>query len=106
MLDYLIENYLAVAITVFSVLVLLQLIKKAANKVLNIPGLVWWFVAWAMAAAASLITPQDCAETGWRCYVNAMLIYGALAIVLYPVSKRITTAIRDKFLPQPPSLVH
>ena len=102
MIDYVVENYVPVLISVFSVLVLLQRIKRPASKALNVPGIVWWFAAWGLGCCAALIAPQDCAEQGWRCWANAASVYGGLAIVLYPISKRITTAIRNKIAPGKP----
>ena len=99
MLSHIIDHYLTIAVSVFSVLALLQIVKSATAKALNVPGAVWWFVAWGLGCAAALVAPQDCAAEGWRCWANAALINGGLAIVLYPMTKRIMAAIRAKVSP-------
>ena len=77
MLEYIEQNLIPFAVSVVSVLLLLQQVKRVVAKRLNVPGEVWYFVAWGLGFASALLSPLDC--EAWRCWVNAGLIHGAIA---------------------------
>ena len=95
MLEHLIDHYIAVSVSVFSILTLLAVVKKAVENRLGELGILWWFVAWILGFGSAFLSP-DCIDQGWRCWANAGLTHGGLALILYPLTKRITKAIRDR----------
>ena len=97
MLEHIIDHYIAVSVSVFSILVFLGLVKRTIEERTGELGLIWWFAAWILGFASAFLS-ADCLEKGWRCWVNAGLIHGGLALILYPLTKRITAAIRKRVL--------
>jgi len=99
-LAYLYDHLVQIAVVVFCLLVFLQRVKIEITKRWEVPDLVWWFAAWALGVVAALVVHRDCSPGDWRCWVEAAIVYSGCALIFYPVTKRITAAVREKILGQ------
>ena len=99
MIEHLVSQYLTVIASVFSILLVLQLVKKGVESKFKIPGLVWWAMAWALGVVSALIVTECGPDASWKCYGNPALIHSGIALILYPRLKTVTAKLWEKLLP-------
>lgn len=99
MIEHLVSKYLTVIASVFSILLVLQLVKKAVSRKWTLPKLVWWTFAWILGVVSALVVTQCPEGASWQCYGDPGLIHGGIALILYPRLKPVTTALWERLLP-------
>ncbi len=93
--NLIVEKYGDPLLTGFGLCVVLHLVKAAVEKQLKRElGMLWYFAAWALGTAAAFVVPHDCVDVGWRCYTQSAISYGAAALLIYPVSKRVQISVQ------------